>query len=136
MDRSTVQTWLDRYVDAWKTYDRDTISDLFGANATYKYHPWDSGDDVVRGRDGIIHDWLEPDGDSSGRDEAGSYDAEYEPFAVDGNRAVAVGWSKYWTDDSRSTLERVYENVFLLTFDDDGRCVEFVETFMQRPDGA
>jgi len=134
MDRSTVQAWLDRYVEAWKTYDRATITDLFSADATYRYHPYDAGDDVVRGRDAIVRDWIEPEGDSSSRDEPGSYDAHYEPYAVDGDRAVAVGWSNYWSDETRATLERIYDNVFLLRFDADGRCADFTELFMKRPD--
>ena len=136
MDRSTVQAWLDRYVEAWKTYDRAAIADLFSADATYRYHPYDEADDVVRGRDAIVRDWIEPEGDSSSRDEPGSYDAHYEPYAVDGDRAVAVGWSNYWSDDSRATLERIYDNVFLLGFDADGRCADFTELFMKRPDGT
>jgi ketosteroid isomerase-like protein len=136
MDRPTVQAWLDRYVEAWKTYDRATITDLFSADATYRYHPYDDGDDVVRGREAIVRAWLEPDGDQSGRDEPGSYDAHYEPHAVEGDRAVAVGWSSYWKDETRSTLEQVYDNVFLLRFDGDGRCADFTELFMKRPDAA
>ena len=136
MDRSTVRAWLDRYVEAWKTYDRATIADLFSADATYRYHPYDAGDDVVRGRDAIVRDWIEPEGDSSSRDEPGSYDAHYEPYAVDGDRAVAVGWSNYWSDETRATLERIYDNVFLLRFDDDRRCADFTELFMKRPDGT
>ena len=136
MDRSTVQAWLDRYVEAWKTYDRASIADLFASDATYRYHPYDDGDDVARGREAIVRDWIEPSGDASGRDEPGSYDAHYEPFAVDGDRAVAVGSSSYWTDETRSTLRQVYDNVFLLRFDDDGRCMEFTELFMKRPGPA
>jgi ketosteroid isomerase-like protein len=136
MDRSTVQAWLDRYVGAWKAYDRASIADLFADDATYRYHPYDDGDDVARGREAIVRDWIEPSGDASGRDEPGSYDAHYEPFAVDGDRAVAVGASSYWTDETRSTLRQVYDNVFLLRFDDDGRCTEFTELFMKRPDPA
>jgi hypothetical protein len=105
MDRSSVQGWLDRYVAAWKSYDRAEIESLFASEATYRYHA------------------------------PGTYDARYEPYAVDGDRAVAIGWSKYWTDESRSTLEKTYDNVFLLRFDDDGRCLEFTEYFMKRPDG-
>ena len=29
MDRSAVQAWLDRYVEAWKTYDRGQVEALF-----------------------------------------------------------------------------------------------------------
>ena len=136
MDRSTVEAWLDRYVEAWKSYDRAAIADLFSADAVYRFHPYDDGGDVVHGRDAIVRSWIEPDGDQSGRDEPGTYDAQYEPYAVDGDRVVAVGWSNYWTDESRSNLERVYDNVFLMRFDTDGRCAEFTELFMKRPSPA
>ena len=136
MDRPTVQAWLDRYVDAWKTYDRATIATLFSADAIYRYHPYDNGNAAIRGRDAIVRDWIEPEGDSSSRDEPGSYDAHYEPFAIDGDRAVAIGQSTYWNDQTRSTLERIYDNVFLLCFDGDGLCTEFTELFMKRPAAA
>jgi len=136
MDRSTVEAWLARYVEAWKSYDRAAIADLFSADAVYRFHPYDDDGDVVHGRDAIVRSWIEPDGDQSGRDEPGTYDAQYEPYAVDGDRVVAVGWSNYWTDESRSNLERVYDNVFLMRFDTDGRCAEFTELFMKRPSPA
>jgi ketosteroid isomerase-like protein len=136
MNRPTVEAWLDRYVEAWKNYDRAAIADLFSADAVYRFHPYDDGADVVRGRDAIVRSWMEPDGDQSGRDEPGTYDAHYEPYAVDGDRVVAVGWSNYWTDESRSNLERVYDNIFLMRFDTDGRCAEFTELFMKRPSPA
>jgi ketosteroid isomerase-like protein len=136
MDRPAVQAWLDRYVEAWKTYDPDQIGSLFAADATYRYHPYDADDDVVRGRDAIVRDWVEPEGNASSRDKPGTYEAKYEAYAVDGDRAVATGWSRYWTDDTRSTLDRTYENVFLIRFDEDGRCKEFTELFMKRPDGT
>jgi ketosteroid isomerase-like protein len=132
MDRAAVQDWLDRYVAAWQSYDRAAIGDLFAADATYRYHPHDEGDDVVRGRDAIVSSWVEPEGSASERDEPGTYDAKYEAYAVDGDRAVAVGWSRYFKDASQSTVERTYDNVFLMRFDDDGRCKEFTELFMER----
>jgi hypothetical protein len=64
------------------------------------------------------------------------YDAHYEPYVVDGDGAVAVGKSSYWTDATRSTLERIYYNAFLLRFDEEGRCVEFTEYFLKGPDTA
>jgi ketosteroid isomerase-like protein len=136
MDRASVEAWLSRYVEAWKSYDRQAIADLFSTDAIYRFHPYDAGGDVIHGREAIVRSWLEPDGDQSGRDEPGTYDAQYEPYAVDGDRAVALGRSSYWTDDTRSTLERVYDNVFLMRFDGDGRCVEFTELFMKRPNPA
>jgi len=134
MDRIAVQTWLDRYVEAWKTYDPDQVAALFADDATYRYHPYDPDDEVVRGRDAIVRDWIEPDGNASTRDQPGTYDGKYEVYAVDGDRAVAVGWSRYWSDAERKKLDRTYDNVFLLRFDEAGRCVDFVELYMKRPD--
>jgi ketosteroid isomerase-like protein len=136
MDRASVQAWLDRYVAAWKTYDADQVASLFAPDATYRYHPWDEGDQVVTGRDAIVRAWIAPDDNESGRDAPNTYDASYEPYAVEGDRAVAVGWSRYWTDTGRTTVRQIYDNVFLMRFDGDGRCVEFTELFMKRPDGT
>ncbi len=123
-----VQDWLDRYVEAWKTYEPDAIRDLFSGDAEYRYHPWD---EPVRGRDAILHDWVEPAGDAATRDTPETYDARYKPFAVDGDRAVAIGESLYWTDASHSELERRYHNCFLLRFDAEGRCSMFTEYFVK-----
>ena len=132
MDRQAVQRWLDRYVAAWRSFDPDEIGDLFSEDAVYRYHPYDEGHDVVRGRDRIVSSWVEPDGNASERDAPGTYDASYEAYAVDGDRAVGVGWSRYWTDATRAQEARTYDNVFLLRFDPDGRCSEFTELFMER----
>lgn len=124
MDEAAVQAWLDRYVDAWSTYDEAAVGDLFSPDAEYRYHPWD---DAITGRDAIVAAWL---GD---RDEAGSWSAEYRPWLVAGDRAVAVGVSRYLGAD-RSSVEREYHNVFLCRFDDEGRCREFTEVFLRRGD--
>ncbi len=134
MDQRTVQAWLDRYVAAWKSYDTSEIGALFAEDATYRYHPFDPEDEVLRGRDAIVADWLAPDGSSSTRDEPGTFDGAYAPWAIDGDRVVATGTSRYYTDSTRATLERLYHNVFLMRFDDAGLCREFTELYMQEPD--
>ena len=128
MDRSSVQDWLERYSAAWESYDADAIRSLFAPDADYRYHPYDPDSEAVRGADAITSNWLED------RDDAGTYDSHYEPYAVDGDRAVAVGWSRYYTDASKSRLEREYRNAYLLAFDDEGRCTLFTEFFMETPE--
>ena len=121
MDGYSVADWLQRYIDAWITYDRDKIADLFSADVSYRYHPYD---DPIIGRDALIESWLEEP------DAPGTYEAHYEPVAVDGETAVAVGHSSYGRDDgSRET----YDNCFVMRFDDDGRCKSFTEWFIKRP---
>jgi hypothetical protein len=126
--RSEVQAWLDRYVDAWMTYDPGAVGALFCADAEYRYHPWD---EPVRGRDAIVRSWVDPSGSASGRDDPGTYAARYEPYAVEGARAVAVGRTDYLAGDG--SVARRYHNVFLLEFDDEGRCSRFTEHFMLEP---
>jgi hypothetical protein len=129
MTHDEVQAWLDRYVAAWESYDAGAIGDLFAGDAEYRYHP---EDDPIVGRDAVVASWITPEGDASGRDEPGTYAASYHPFAVEGSRAVAVGWSRYWTDATRTAERATYDNCFLLEFDAAGRCRSFTEFFRER----
>ncbi len=122
MNRTDVQTWLDRYVEAWRANEAGPIEALFTDDAVYSYRPWDSDEHTLRGRDAIVASWLEePDAPEA-------WDAHYEPFAVDGDRAVAVGWSRY--APTGDDPERTYHNAYLLRFAPDGRCAEFHEFYM------
>jgi ketosteroid isomerase-like protein len=124
MTHDDVQAWLDAYVDAWRTYDPASIADLFAEDATYAYHPWDKGEEVVRGRDAIIADWLEK------QDEPGSWEAQYRPLMVEGQRAVITGTTRYADGVC-------YWNLWVLRFDEDNRCTEYVEWYMTRtPEGT
>jgi ketosteroid isomerase-like protein len=114
-----VQAWLDAYVAAWRSYDADAIGELFSADAVYRYEPYD---EPKRGREAIVAEWLrEPDA-------PGSWEAAYAPFAVEGDRAVATGETRY-------TSGRTFSNVYLLRFDADGRCAELAELYMEHPAG-
>jgi hypothetical protein len=123
MDRHAVQTWLDRYVAAWRDNDHAAIVDLFSRDADYRWHPWD---EPVRGNEAIATAWLEEP------DDPDRWDAWYEPVAVEGDVAVAAGTSTYFDQDRKP--ERTYDNAFVLRFDDEGRCRSFTEFFMLRPD--
>ena len=122
MDATDVDLWLARYVTAWKSYDRSAIGELFSGDATYRYHPYD---EPVIGREAIVESWFEEP------DEPGRFDASYECYAVDADRAVAVGSSTYF--DASGGVEKIYDNAYLLRFDGEGRCAEFTEWFMKRP---
>ena len=122
-----VQAWLDAYERAWETYDPNQIAALFSDDAEYRWHPYDEPE---VGRDAIVEAWLNPGGNASDRDEPGTYLGEYHPFAVDGNKAVAIGTSTYWTDAARSKVDRLYFNNWLLEFADDGTCSSFTEYYM------
>lgn len=122
MNRTDVQAWLDRYIEAWRTNDRELIEALFTEDAVYRYRPYDDPDQTVVGSGEIAQSWLdEPD-------DPDSWEARYEPYAVEGDRAVAVGFSRYLAGGAEP--ERTYHNAYLLLFASDGRCAEFSELYM------
>lgn len=122
MNRNSLQAWLDNYVEAWRTYEPSQIRDLFSQDALYFYSPFDE-QNPLRGREAIVADWLkEPN-------PAGSWEAHYVPVAVEGNVGVAQGRTRYFKPDG--AVEREFDNIFVLHFDEDRRCSRFTEWYMQ-----
>ena len=121
LEERQVSEWLTAYQSAWQSYDPATIGGLFSEDVSYRYHPHD---EPVRGRAAVVASWLED------RDAEGTYEGAYEPLVVSGDLAIATGTSTYKDGDET----RIYDNCFILRFDDDGRCSEFTEWFMLRPD--
>jgi uncharacterized protein (TIGR02246 family) len=123
VDEQAVAAWLDGYSRAWKTYDPEQIGELFSEDAVYFDNPFD---EPVRGREAIVASWLEE------RDEAGTYEGSYRPVLVAGDVAVARGYSRYL--NTNGTVAEEFDNLFLLRFDANGRCVEYREWYMRKPD--
>ncbi len=122
MDRASVQGWLDRYVEAWRANDAALIEALFTDDAIYRYRPYADLEQMVIGSKAIAASWLEE------QDAPESWEAQYQPFVVEGDRAVAVGFSRYRLTEGQP--ERTYHNAYLLRFAPDGRCAEFTEYYM------
>jgi ketosteroid isomerase-like protein len=131
VDRTDAQEWLDRYVAAWLSYDADDIASLFTEDVLYRYHPYD---DPIVGREAVVASWLgEANSDgASTRDAPGTYAAQYEPVAVDGQVVVATGTSSY-RERLDGPIVRVYHNCFVMRFDAEGCCQEFTEYYIRRP---
>jgi len=122
MDHATFQSWLDRYIDAWRLLDPLAIGDLLSPDVRYAFDPFD---EAVVGRAAVVAAWL------ADPDAPGSWEADYEVLAIDGDTCVAHGRTRYLTDD-RAAVDREFANVFVVRFDDDGRCREFTEWYMRR----
>jgi hypothetical protein len=123
VERAAAEAWIAAYIRAWLSYEPDAIGDLFVEDAEYRYHPHDT---PLAGRDAIVDSWL------TDRDHPGTYHAEYSLHALDGDRAIFTGVSTYFEDETHETITAVYDNCFLVEFDDDGRCRTFTEWFVQR----
>jgi SnoaL-like protein len=121
MERAAVVEWLEAYVHAWETYSPDAIGDLFTEDASYSFHPYDA---PVIGRQAIVDAWLkEPDA-------PGTFEANYKPIAIDGDVAVVNGRSRYFKDSSRVELTKEWDNLYVIEFDQDGRCRSFREWYV------
>ena len=73
----------------------------------------------------MVASWLDDP------DEPGSWQADYEVLAIDGDVFVAHGRTRYLTDDRRE-VDREFANIFVCRFDAEGRCREFTEYYMRR----
>jgi len=120
---SDAQAWLDRYIAAWRSGEPSEIRALFAEDATYRYSPWD---EPIRGPEAIADSWLE------NPDAADSWDARYEPIAVNGRLVVVRGRSRYF-DTDRTQVRTEFDNIFLIRFDDDGRATDFTEWYIEKP---
>lgn len=123
MTHEQVQSWLDDYIAAWASNAADQIGRLFTDEVVYSYRPWRDDTNTVTGRDAVVASWQEDP------DDPAVWEAEYAPYAVDDDKAVAVGWTRYFAGEDEP--ERVYHNAFLLRFDDEGRCAEFAEFYVR-----
>ncbi len=126
MKHNEVQLWLDRYVSAWESNEPAEIGALFSEDAVYSYRPWENEKVTARGREAIVASWLEDPDDPS------NWEAHYEPYVVEGNKAVALGWSKY--RPQKDGKDRIFHNAYFLAFDDDGRCKSFHEFYFLEGD--
>jgi hypothetical protein len=122
VEKADVARWLGDYVRAWHEWDREQVLALFDDRASYRWHPYE---DPVIGSQAIADAWL---GDP---DEPGGFDAAYEPVAVDGDTAVAVGSTTYSNPDG--SIRAIFDNCFVMRFTEAGRCLEFTEWFVKRP---
>ena len=51
MDHAAFQSWLDRYIDAWRLLDPVAIGDLFSSDVRYAFDPFD---EAVVGRAAVV----------------------------------------------------------------------------------
>jgi hypothetical protein len=111
--------WIESYKKAWASNEPDDIRALFTVDATYSYRPNDAK--APRGHDEIVASWLE------GKDESGDYSFEY--WVVSESDAVAVVQG---VTDYSASGGKVYDNLWVIRFADDGRASDFTEWYIER----
>jgi hypothetical protein len=117
MNRSDVERWVESYELAWRTAGTDGLGDLFSSDASYLPSPWR---EPVEGLAAIASFW---DDEREGPDE--SFTMAREILAVEGTTAVVRVGVDY--DGGRVAPAQRWRDLWVISFDDDGRCVAFEE---------
>jgi ketosteroid isomerase-like protein len=110
--RADFETWIEAYERAWRTAGTDSLTALFGEDATYRMSPYE---EPARGLEAIGALWE--------RERAGpgeEFELRAEVVAVDGDTAVARIEVSYATGAE-------YRDLWIARFSADGRCREFEE---------
>ncbi|MEP6528164.1 MAG: nuclear transport factor 2 family protein [Nocardioidaceae bacterium] len=115
-DSDRVASWIVGYVRAWNTNEPDDIRALFTPDAEYYTEPYRP---PWRGLDQIVKAWLEH------RDEPGETTFDWHPIAVTDDVAIIEGTTTY--------PGQTYSNLWVIRLDDDGRCRQFTEWWMEHP---
>jgi hypothetical protein len=119
--RSPVETrefWLQRYATAWRDNDLSLAAGLFADDVEYSFDPFQQ---PIKGRHAVLEYWREAF--------AGQRELllSVRLWAATADAAAAEWWAAFERDGTDLTLSAS----LLLRFDDEGRCVELHEHWLQ-----
>jgi ketosteroid isomerase-like protein len=114
IDEGSVEGWIERYEDAWRSPGTSALAALFTDDATYQTAPFN---EPHRGLPEIREMWDE---ERDGPDEP--FTMTSEVIAVTDPRAVARVEVRYDPPDGQ-----LYRDLWVMEFAPDGRCLSFEE---------
>jgi ketosteroid isomerase-like protein len=106
--------WIEAYERAWRTPGIEALGRLFTDEASYSAAPFEPPHE---GLEAIAAFW---EAERDGPDEA--FTMRWEPVAVEGGVAVVRAEVAYG-----DPVARVYRDLWIITFEPDGRCSAFEE---------
>ncbi len=114
MTREQLEDWVARYERAWRTAGTAGLSELFTPRASYRMHPYG---DVEEGLEAICALWER---ERDGADEVFALEADV--MAVEADVGVVRAHIAYG-----DPVGQEYRELWVVHFDEQGRCVEFEE---------
>jgi ketosteroid isomerase-like protein len=120
MKPGDLDSWVDRYVTAWRSNDSEDIGSLFTEDARYYTAPFR---EPWVGRDVIVAGWIDR------KDEPGQWEFRHEILGADGDVGFVRGWTRYAPTDQEPQTD--YSNLWIIRLEPDGRCSEFTEWWME-----
>jgi ketosteroid isomerase-like protein len=113
-------TWMDRYIVAWTENHPDHIAALFTEDAVYDPQ---TADGELHGVEEIVSWWREIG------DDPDNWSFEWLPLVEEGDLAIITGSTRYADPPSS------YRNLWVIRFDESGRCRDFTEWYVEEDDG-
>jgi hypothetical protein len=117
IDTATITDWVTAYRKAWGTNADDDIRALFTDDGVYLGGPSDA---PITGIDAIVASWL------SQAEKPDDTTFEWHVAGVDGDTGFVEGRVDYIDG-------RLYDNLWVIRFAEDGRARSFTEWWMKRP---
>lgn len=112
--------WMDQYVLAWSTNHPDHIRALFADEAVYDPQ---TARGEWHGIEEIVDNWVEID------DHEENWEFEWRPLVETDELSIVTGRTTYFEPPIS------YRNLFVITFDDEGRCYDFTEWYIEEDPG-
>lgn len=112
VEHADLESWVEGYERLWRTAGTDRLGELFSPDVSYRGWPWEES---AHGLAALARFW---DAQRDGPDE--QFTLRFEVVAVDGPVGVVRAEVDY--ADGQSWLD-----LWLVRFDDDGRCTDFEE---------
>ena len=122
MTLDDLDRWLDTYGRAWERLDLDAFVGCFALDAVYQWGPWS---EPLRGHDEIREKTAQA---FSHQDDI---HFGHEPLAITPDGRGIARWWVSMDVPAEGTVEED-EGIFLVTFDEEGRCTEFREWWNSR----
>jgi hypothetical protein len=116
-DEATVAAWVTAYRTAWGSNLDEDIRALFTDDGEYLGGPSDT---PIVGADAIVASWI------SQAEKPDDTTFEWQVIGVDGDTGFVQGTVDYVDG-------KLYDNLWVIRFADDGRARSFTEWWMKRP---
>jgi hypothetical protein len=113
--------WMEAYLEAWTSNDEHDIAALFTPDAVYDPQ---TAHGEQHGLAEIVEWWQDID------DKPNNWDFEWMPLVETEDIAVVTGRTRYLSPPA------TYRNLFVIRFDEDGRCTDFTEWWIEEEGGV
>jgi len=122
---AALTSWLEAYGDAWESRDPDKAAVLFSSNSSYQVTPYEK---AHIGQNGVRRYWA------GVTENQRNVQFQSQALSVTGNSGIAHWSAKFDVEPDGTRIE--LDGIFVLEFDQNGKCRRLREWWHLRSEGA